>query len=181
MSDFEDDFADKENEAEAVVPEGDGDLIEADLEKLQRERDALFEQLARVQADFRNAQRRLEAEKTQAIQFANSRLIKSLLPVIDNFERALEVDPAKSDAASLLKGMRIIYEQVMKVLEENEVEVIAPETGEPFDPNQHQALMQQPSEKYAEPTVTQLLQKGYSVHGRMLRPAQVAVSIARSE
>ena len=150
--------------------------LDADLRKLQEERDALFEQVARVQADFRNAQKRLEADKQQAVQFANSRLITNLLPVIDNFERALEQDPAKVDAASILKGMQIVHDQLINVLRQQHVEVLAPEPGTPFDPNQHQALMQQPSDEYAEPTVTQLRQKGYSQHGRVLRPAAVAVS-----
>jgi molecular chaperone GrpE len=150
--------------------------LEADLHKLQQERDALFEQVARVQADFRNAQKRLEQEKLTAIQYANARLVKALLPVLDNFERALEVDPARADAASILKGLGIVHDQLVKVLQENHVQVIAPAPGTPFDPNQHEALMQQPDDRYSEPTVTQLLQKGYSMHGRLLRPAQVAVS-----
>ena len=157
----------------------DGDpltTLETDLAQLQDERNSLFEQLARVQADFRNAQKRLEAEKIQAIQFANSRLLTTILPVIDNFERAMEVDPAKSDVNTLRKGLQIVYDQLMTVLEQQNVEVIAPEAGTPFDPNRHQALMQQPSDQYSEPTVTQLLQKGYAFHGRVLRPAQVAVS-----
>jgi molecular chaperone GrpE len=152
------------------------DLLETDLRKLQQERDTLFEQLARVQADFRNAQKRLEADKQQAIQYANSKLIGSLLPVIDNFERALSADPAKADLNTLVKGLQITYDQLMTQLRQQNVEPIAPEPGTPFDPNQHQAILQQPTDKYHQPTVTQLLQKGYSLHGRVLRPAQVAVS-----
>lgn len=161
---------------ENLEQSGDDGQLDLDLQKLQEERDILFNQLARVQADFKNAQKRLEGEKQQAIQFANSKLIKSLIPVIDNFERAIEVDPGKADPASILKGLSMVREQLMKVLGENDVEVIAPQPGEPFDPNVHQALMQQPSDDYAEPTVTQLFQRGYAVHGRTLRPAQVAVS-----
>jgi molecular chaperone GrpE len=152
------------------------DLLEADLRKLQTERDTLFEQLARVQADFRNAQKRLEADKQQAIQFANSKLITSLLPVIDNFERALAADPSKADVNTLLKGLQITYDQLMTQLRQQNIEPIAPEPGTPFDPNLHQAILQQPTDKYDQPTVTQLLQNGYSLHGRVLRPAQVAVS-----
>src|SRR5438105_14573008 len=92
------------------------DLLEADLRKLQSERDTLFEQLARVQADFKNAQKRLESDKQQAIAFANSKLITSLLPVIDNFERALGADPAKADVNTLLKGLQIVYDQLMTQL-----------------------------------------------------------------
>jgi molecular chaperone GrpE len=147
----------------------------SDLEKLQAERDALFERLARVSAEFRNSQRRLEQEKEQSVQYANSALLKSLLPVLDNLERALSVDPSKTDASSILKGMQIVYDQWLNVLKQQKVEPIAPEPGTPFDPSQHEALLQQDSE-YTGPTVTQLLQKGYALHGRTLRPAQVAVS-----
>jgi molecular chaperone GrpE len=151
-------------------------VLENDLRKLQEERNTLFEQLARVQADFRNAQKRLEADKQQSIAFANAKLITSLLPVIDNFERALEVDPAKVDAASILKGLQIVHDQLLATLRQQNVEEISPQPGTPFDPNQHQAVMQQPTEEYAEPTVTQLLQRGYALGGRVLRPAAVAVS-----
>jgi len=152
------------------------DILDGDLRKLQSERDTLFEQLARVQADFKNAQKRLESDKQQAIAFANSKLITSLLPVIDNFERALGADPAKADVNTLLKGLQIVYDQLMTQLRGQNVEPIAPEPGTPFDPNLHQAILQQPTDQYDQPTVTQLLQKGYSLHGRVLRPAQVAVS-----
>ena len=165
------------NGADVVAGEMDaGAVLEADLRKLQEERNALFEQLARVQADFRNAQKRLEGEKMTAIQFANGKLITALLPVIDNFERAIGVDPSKADAASVLKGLEIVHDQLIAALRQRHVEEIAPEPGTPFDPNQHQALMQQADDRYKEPAVTQLLQKGYSLHGRVLRPAQVAVS-----
>ena len=143
--------------------------------KVRSERDSLYERLARATADFKNTQKRLEQELDQRAQYANSTLIKSLLPVIDNFERALAVDAAKADSASILKGMQIVHDQWMNVLKQQQVDEIAPTPGTPFDPNQHQALMQQDA-VYPVPTVVQLLQKGYALHGRTLRPAQVAVS-----
>ena len=152
-----------------------GKQIDADIEKLQAERETLFNQLARVQADFKNAQKRLEAEKIQAIQFANAKLIQSLIPAFDNFDRALETDATKTDAAGVLKGMHMVHDLILKTLADNNVEVIMPQPGTPFDPNLHQALMQQPDERYEQATVIQLYQRGYSVHGRILRPAQVVV------
>ena len=143
--------------------------------QLRAERDSLFERLARATADFQNTRKRLEADTEQRLQYANSTLIKALLPVIDNFERALAVDPSKADSASILKGMQIVHDQMIKVLRDNKVQEIAPQPGEPFDPTRHEALLQQPG-NYPEPTVTQLLQKGYALHDRTLRPAQVAVS-----
>lgn len=147
-----------------------------EVEKLRAERDDLFQRMARLQAEFINSRRRLEAETDQRFQYANTNLIKALLPVIDSFERALAVDPQKADASGILKGMQIVHDQLMKVLGEHFVQEIAPEPGTPFDPSKHEALMQQADEQYDEPTVTQLLQKGYALRDRTLRPAQVAVS-----
>jgi len=143
-----------------------------DVLRLQAERNDLFNKLARAQAEFQNARRRLESDKEQAVQFANTSLIRSLLPVIDNFERALAVDPAKVDLNSVLKGMQIVHDQWLAVLSQQKVQTIAPSAGEAFDPNSMQAILQQ----YPENHVTQLLQKGYSLDDRVLRPAQVAVS-----
>ena len=144
--------------------------------KLRAERDDLYQRLARAQADYQNSRRRLEADMEQRLQYANQQLIKALLPVIDNFERALSTDAGKTDAAAILRGMQIVHDQMMKVLGENHVQEIAPDPGTPFDPARHEALMQQPDGRYDEPTVTQLLQKGYALRDRTLRRAQVAVS-----
>ena len=154
----------------------DASAGDSELKKLQAERDSLYERLARTTADFQNARRRLEADKEQALQYANSALIRSLLPVIDNWERALNVDPTKVDSAAVLKGLQVVHDSMMAVLKQQQVEVIAPEPGTPFDPSKHEALLHQPNEQYTEPTVTQLLQPGYALHGRTLRPAQVSVS-----
>ena len=146
-----------------------------DYEKLKAERDSLYERLARATADFQNSRRRLQAESDQRAQYANASLIKSLLPVIDNFERALAQDPSKTDAASLLKGMQIVHDQWLNVLRQQQVQEIDPKPGDPFDPTRHEALMQQPSD-HPEGSVTQTMQKGYALHDRTLRPAQVAVA-----
>lgn len=165
-----------EETQENATPENE---LDQDLKQLQQERDTLFERLARVTADFKNAQKRLEDDKRQAIEFANSQLVTAVLPVIDNFERALSVDPAKADVQSILKGMKLIHDQWIAILRSQHVEEIAPKAGEVFDPNREQAVMQQPDAKFAdakEPVVVTLLQKGYSMRGRILRPAQVAVN-----
>jgi molecular chaperone GrpE len=150
----------------------------AQLDTLQAERDNLFQRLARAQAEFQNARRRLDADREQAVAYANSSLIKSLLPVIDNFERALSVNTGKTDAAAILKGMQIVHDQWMTVLKNQFVETISPLPGTPFDANTMEALLQQPHDKYPPNTVTQVLQNGYALHGRTLRPAQVAVTKA---
>jgi molecular chaperone GrpE len=146
-----------------------------DFERVKAERDGLYEKLARAQADFQNSRKRIQAEADQRLQYAHAGLIKSLLPVIDNFERALAQDPGKTDAAAILRGMQIIHDQWLNVLKQQQVQEIAPQPGEPFDPTRHEALMHQPSE-FPEGSVVQTLQKGYALHDRTLRPAQVSVS-----
>ena len=157
-------------EGEPASPTGD-----ADYDRMKSERDMLYEKLARAQADFQNSRKRIQAEADQRLQYANASLIKSLLPVIDNFERALAQDPDKTDTRSLLKGMQIVHDQWLNVLKQQQVQEIAPQPGEPFDPTRHEALMQQPSD-FDEGSIVQLLQKGYALHDRTLRPAQVSVS-----
>jgi molecular chaperone GrpE len=93
-----------------------------DTQRLQAERDHLFDRLARATADFQNSRKRIQAEADQRLQYANANLIKSLLPVIDNFERALAVDPEKADAKTILKGMQLIHDQWLTVLRQQVVQ-----------------------------------------------------------
>ena len=151
--------------------------LQAEVENLRAEKQALFEQLARAQADFSNSRRRLDADADQKLQYANQELCKSILPVLDNFERALSHDPAKVNTPELLKGMRLVHDQLVGIIEKQHVLAIAPNVGDDFDPNQHQALMQQQSD-LPEGKITLVLQKGYSIKGRVIRAAQVAVSAA---
>jgi molecular chaperone GrpE len=163
--------------ADANADAAEGTLVDSnELIQLRTERDQLYERLARATAEFKNTQRRLEAEFEQRAQYANTSLLKSLLPPIDSFERALAQDPAKIDAATLLKGLQITHDQMMNVLKQQRVEQIAPKAGDPFNPTLHEAVMQQPSDAYPEPAVTMLFEKGYALQGRTLRPAKVAVS-----
>ena len=156
-------------------PSDTGGGAGGDVAAIQAERDALYERLARATAEFQNSRKRIQAEADQRAQYANSGLIKSLLPVIDNFERALAQDPSKTDSATLLKGMQIVHDQWLNVLKQQQVQEIAPQPGDPFNPTQHEALMQAPSQ-FPPGSVVQTLQKGYALHDRTLRPAQVSVS-----
>ena len=149
--------------------------LKGEVENLRAEKAALFEKLARTQADYQNSRRRLENDATQHLNLALGRVIKSLLPVVDNLERALALDPAKTDAKAVLGGVQGTLNQFLDVLKGHGVEPVSPEAGTPFDPTQHEALMQE-SADYDEPTVTRLLQKGYTFQGRPVRAAQVAVS-----
>ncbi|MEM8873320.1 MAG: nucleotide exchange factor GrpE [Planctomycetota bacterium] len=147
----------------------------AEIERLQAELAAFREKFARVQADFQNANRRMERDNAQRLGIAVGAFVKELLPVIDNLERALQVDP-DAPASQVLGGVQATLDSFLQTLGKQQVERIAPEPGTPFDHNEHEALMQQPTDEYDEPTVTQLLQAGYRHAGRTIRPAQVAVS-----
>jgi molecular chaperone GrpE len=168
--------ADEEMQSTADAPASPG--AGPDVQRLQAERDDFYQRLVRATADFKNTQKRIQGEADQRVQYANQSLIKSLLPVIDNFERALAQDAGKVDAAAILRGMQIVHDQWLNVLKQQQVDEIAPKPGDPFDPSRHEALMQQDAPQYAGKgqAVVQLLQKGYSLGERVLRPAQVAVS-----
>jgi molecular chaperone GrpE len=159
-----------------AAPGTPGDA-KAEIENLRAEKAALFERLARAQAEFQNSRKRLEGEFETRLQYANSTLLKNLLPVIDNFERALAVDPTKADTASVLSGLQMVHDQMMAILKQQQLELIDPPVGTPFDPLQHEAILQQPSDKHADgPVVLHVAVRGYTLHSRTLRPAQVIVS-----
>jgi molecular chaperone GrpE len=165
---------DQENATDAMdLGATEGDTVDAQQhQKLKDERDKLMYAVAESQ----NMRKRLEAEKEQAVQYANQSLIKSLIPIIDNFERALAVDPNKADAASVLKGLQLVHDQLMKELEKQNVEVIDPRPGTPFDPTRHEALMEKPDTKLKPGTVAQALTRGYALRGRTIRPASVMIA-----
>ena len=173
-------FDDKDNEdndlnvADAMdLGAAEGDTVNAqEHQRLKDERDKLMYAVAESQ----NMRKRLEAEKEQAVQYANQALIKTLIPIIDNFERALAVDPTKTDAASVLKGLQLVHDQMMKELEKQNVELIDPRPGAPFDPTRHEALMEKEDPKLKPGTVAQALTKGYALRGRTLRPASVMIA-----
>jgi molecular chaperone GrpE len=141
----------------------------------QREITDLKNKLIRWQADFQNLQRRAAREVLEARQNADADFAKSMLQVLDHFDMALSVDPAKADAKSILDGVKITYDELRKVLSSRGIEAFDA-TGEPFDPHQHEAVMQEPSEAHPPMTVIQTLQQGYKIADRILRPAKVKVS-----
>jgi molecular chaperone GrpE len=155
--------------------------LEADLKKLQLEVKAkeaqageYLELLKRVKADFDNYRKRMLREQTRLTELAAESLISKLLPLADNLERALQAAEKNSDFKSLKDGVRIVYEQLQKIFEEENVKVIDPQ-GDIFDPNCHEAVVQEVSEDFEDETVLEVMQKGYMMKGKLLRPAMVKV------
>ncbi|MDX1963120.1 MAG: nucleotide exchange factor GrpE [Pirellulales bacterium] len=129
----------------------------------------------RSQAELDNYRKRVERERADEYRYREVPLLMDLLPVLDNAERAIDAAAKTSDAASLLTGYQMLRQQLHSVLQKHGCESIAA-AGEPFDPNFHQAIMQQPSGDVPENTVLQVAQAGYKVHDRVIRPVQVIVS-----
>lgn len=136
------------------------------------EEEALNIKYMRLMADFQNFKRRTEKEKSDIYAFANEKIISELLNVIDNFERALA---AGNDGDSFYQGMEMILKQLLGVLEKAGASEIAA-LGEDFDPNFHNAVMMEDSTEYESGKVTEVLQKGYILNNRVIRPSMVKVA-----
>jgi len=148
------------------------------IESLQKEKDELFEKLQRVSADYANFQKRVPKQIADTICYEKERIIKTLLPTLDNFESALgglqNADSAEN-ADVFVKGIRIIYDQMLDILKSHGVEQIkAP--GEKFDPALHEAMMQKTEPEEEDNIVLEEFQKGYKLNGRVIRPSKVIVN-----
>lgn len=154
---------------------------EAKLKAAEQKADEYYDRLLRTSAEFDNYKKRTTREMRDVVRYANEKLLKELLSVADNLERAItsaQLDNAEDDA--LLEGVRLTLNEIEKILERHNVQPVKA-LGEPFDPNFHQAMMQAESEDQPVNTVIQEMQKGYVLHDRLLRPAMVVVSKAKSE
>jgi molecular chaperone GrpE len=155
---------------EARVEEG-GD-VEVDVAALQTERDQLFDRLQRLAAEFDNFRKRSAREQAALSERANERLVKELLPVLDDLGRALEA-AAEHEEAKLEEGVRLVHRALSDLLTKEGLAEI--DTDGKFDPHFHEALLSQPSDE-AEGTVIEVVQKGYKLGDRVLRPARVVVA-----
>ncbi len=164
----------KEEKSEEVETE-DNSLEE--LKKCQEELKNQKNEYLRAYADLENTKKRLEKDKQSAIAFANEAFAKDLLAVLDTFENALKsidkIDIKSEDAIEKIKeGMKLTYEKLLNILKKHGVEEVEAE-GE-FDPNYHQAIMQVESDKHKSGDIVEVLQKGYKLKDRLLRPAMVS-------
>jgi len=144
----------------------------AELQKLKAERDSLLDRLARAQAEFDNARKRAVKEQQDFREFAAADAIRPLLPVLDSFERALQV---KSEPGDFRSGVELIYKQLQDALGKIGVRAI-PAKGEPFDPHVHEAIEMVETSDALDHEVLEELQRGYKLKDRLLRPAMVKVA-----
>lgn len=155
------------------------DKLKAELEEKSRECSDNFDKWIRLLAEFENFKKRMQKEKGDLIKFGNENLLKALLPVLDNLERAIEHARAFKENSSLLEGVELVQKQFLTVLEKFGVSLV-PSEGEAFDPEKHEAVSMQESE--GEPNrVVATVGNGYFYQDRLLRPAKVVVSRAKAE
>ena len=142
---------------------------------LKQERDELRDQALRARAEFANYQKRAKQQADADRVYAVGSLAKDLLDPLDNLDRAIEALRAKG-AEGITAGLDMVQKQLHEIMARHGVEPI-PAHGHPFDPNLHEAILQQPSQEHPEGTVVAEMSKGYTIRDRVLRPSKVAVSV----
>jgi molecular chaperone GrpE len=143
--------------------------LSKELEAVRRERDEYLDNMRRMKAELENSRARMEREHARSVELASERLVKELLPILDNLERALEAD------GDIREGVEATREQLVGILAQEGSSPISSE-GQNFDPAVHEALMSKPSDEHEEDTIIQTLERGYVLNGKPIRPAKVVVS-----
>ena len=175
-------------EAEAPAETNDTETTESKdelivkLAAFKQETEQEHERLLRLSAEFENYKKRMSRQMDEFRKYANESLLKDLLSVVDNLERAIQTSGDETDTsldACVIEGVEMTLNEILKILNKFHVTPIDA-LGKPFDPAFHEAVMQEESEEHAENTLIRELQKGYLIHGRLLRPAMVVVSKEKS-
>jgi len=154
--------------------------LQQELEDLRKEKDEIFEKLQRVSADYANYQKRIPKQISDTIAYEKETLIRTLLPALDNFEHTLQNADSTKNVDVLVKGIRIIYDQMLDILKSHGVEQIKA-LNEKFDPALHEAMMQKAESDREENIVLEEFQKGYKLNSRVIRPSKVIVNKLTSE
>ncbi|MEA3437615.1 MAG: nucleotide exchange factor GrpE [Thermodesulfobacteriota bacterium] len=155
--------------------------IQAELENAKQEAKEAYDRFLRVSAEFENYKKRSTREMDDFRKYANQSLIKEMLAVVDNLERALNSSNGNSsNDKCMADGVNMTLKEILKVFEKFNVKPIE-SIGQPFDPTFHQAMMQEETDDYPENTVITELQKGYMIHERLLRPSMVVVAAAKAK
>ncbi len=150
-----------------------------ELDRLRKELQAANDRAVRLQADFENFRKRAMRERQESQQYGGQNLVKDLVSVVDNLDRAVEhaQQSEGGDLKSLLQGVELVQREFLAVLAKHNIHEIEAE-GRPFDPNVHEAMAQAPSTTAPPNTIVSVFQKGYQLHDRLIRPARVVVAKA---
>lgn len=164
--------------AEDIVVEEAAEAVDEStvkIDELQAKLDETENKMLRAQADFDNFRRRVRLDQEAAQKYRAQSIVSDILPALDNFERALQIEANNEQTKSLLQGMNMVYNQLVQALQNEGVETIK-SVGEQFDPHLHQAVMQVEDANFESNTVIEELQKGYKLKDRVIRPAMVKVN-----
>lgn len=157
--------------------------LKSELEQVRQEAKDEHDRLLRLSAEFENYKKRMNRQSDEFKKYANESLLKELLTVVDNLERAItstDGDRGVEKEGCVVEGVEMTLNEILKILRNYHVEPIEAK-GKPFDPVYHEAMMQEETDEYPENTVVNELQKGYMLHDRLLRPAMVVVSKPKSK
>lgn len=180
--------AEKEHEMDEAAKEAEGfaedtaefaaDEVADELELLRAERDDLKDRFMRALADAENARKRSDRDRREAEQYGGSKLSRDMLPVYDNMKRALEAigDEQRDASAALIEGIELTMRELLNVFAKHGIERIAPQVGDKFDPQVHEAMFEAPVPGTTAGEIIQVSAEGFMLHDRLLRPAQVGVS-----
>ncbi|MFP4226095.1 MAG: nucleotide exchange factor GrpE [Desulfobacterales bacterium] len=157
--------------------------LKSELDQVRQEASDEHDRLLRLSAEFENYKKRMDRQAEEFKKYANESLLKELLTVVDNLERAIsssDADKGVNSEACVIEGVEMTLNEILKILKKFNVTPIEAK-GKPFDPVYHEAMMQEESDEYPENTVINEFQKGYLIHDRLLRPAMVVVSKPKSK
>jgi molecular chaperone GrpE (heat shock protein) len=159
----------------AAEPEPSPQALTDALLAVSRERDQYLDHLQRLKAEFENYRKRVQRDNAAVVARAGERVIESLLPVVDNLQRALEA-ATRHEEGQVIEGIEVVTGQLRSVLAGHGLEEVPAAAGLPFDPNVHEAVVAQEHDDYPEGAIIAVLEPGYLLHGRLLRPSRVIVA-----
>ncbi len=164
-------------ESQETSPVSELAALRERAEKAEQERDQYLNLVKSTRADFENYQKRIQRDQAQERRYACTNFALDLLPVLDNLERATVAAKQAGETGPLVQGVAMVHTMFLDLLRRHGVTLIEA-MGQPFDPHLHQAVVQQPTAEHPPQTVTTVLEQGYRMHDRVLRPAQVVVAVA---
>ncbi|PTQ69702.1 nucleotide exchange factor GrpE [Celeribacter persicus] len=164
--------------SEEALEGPDEDDVMAELEQLRAERDEFRDRFMRAVADAENSRKRADRDRREAENYGGSKLARDMLPVFDNMKRAVDTitEEQREQQAALIEGIELTMRELLNVFGKHGIQIIAPEVGDKFDPNQHEAMFEAPVPNTKAGDIIQVMNVGFMIHDRLLRPAQVGVS-----
>ena len=180
----DDSIIQKDSEVEELANEESSEEVLSEVDKLKEELAEAEDAKLRALAEVQNMRRRMEKEKQENARYGASNLARGLLTVLDNFDRAVTASPKEvenkkdieKNYLSLHQGIELTLKDISAVFKQNGIEIISPSKGDSFDHNFHQAMLEVPTDEYKPGMLCEVLQPGYKIYDRLLRPAMVGVS-----